>query len=152
MNQNGDALKFLGYKVDRLEFRTDDRLFTVQKHELTMEMKVKNTEIDKEKKINEVLMELNVRTSDGAFIGYLQIRGGFQLPASVEGSAGRTMAVEAPGILYPYARALMNGSLALAGIPLPGLPVVAFSGQEAPQNLLGQETIEETAKKKRTVH
>ncbi len=120
---------FLGYRVFKIECLIDDA-FGATPEEMRQNVKVVNKLDKKDHRLAEVILQISVESKSGSFKFNLEMKGGFRGNDSMtDGVFKKLCSVNAPAILYPYARSIVASYTALANIPTITLPVATFVGR-----------------------
>lgn len=125
---------FLGYKISKVEFNLLDH-FDPTEPEYKFNIDSSQNFFDNEPRLVEVVLDITVTSSDEALTFNVIVKGGFQAEDSMPEEMFKELArVNAPAILFPFARAIITTYTAQANIPPIILPAVNFAQK------LGSET------------
>ncbi len=119
--------KFLGYVVPEVSFEIKNSLLMkpTQNNELQIEVQ-QNFSKDNNRFV-EVILKVKLRNDDETLRLSLMIKGGFEADKDMTDDLFKQMyMINAPAILYPYARAMISTITAQAGIPQIIVPLVNF--------------------------
>lgn len=116
------SAKFIGYSINRLEMNKIENNIT----NTEFEVKVENYNNSENKNLHKILMILNVISIDRKI--YLEIEGYFELNNGFDKESKEFfLKVNAPQILYPYARMIISQMSSLDSEKNIVLPILNFA-------------------------
>ncbi|MEI7811773.1 MAG: protein-export chaperone SecB [Ignavibacteria bacterium] len=127
---------FLGYRISRIDFNlTDD--FNPNQFEIKFDVNHKQNFFTDKPGLVEVVLDITVKSTDGRLSFFLTIKGGFQAESSISKELLSSLAkINAPAILFPFARAIITSYTAQANIPAIILPAINFAAPPEASDLL----------------
>ena len=119
----------MGYKVYRVECLIDDS-FGSKPEEMRQNI---NINIDKkDERLVDIILKITAESESKSFTFHLEIKGRFKGSSAVtDDEFGKFCSINAPAILYPYARSIVASYTALANFPTIRLPLVSFIPQKS---------------------
>lgn len=121
--------RFLGYRISKIECIIEDN-FDIKKNIFDQSIQVQIKYDKDDDCFVEVVLNIDVKSSDKAFSFFMIIKGGFKREKDMPTELFYVMARQnAPAILFPFARAIITSYTAQANIPPVILPLVNFTGQ-----------------------
>ena len=119
--------KFLGYVVSKVEFELKNEFFTQNDFKYDQAIDIQQNFNAENNRFVEVLLNIKIANEKESFNFLLSIRGGFEANKEMPEELFRSLyTVNAPAILYPFARAIITTYTAQANIPPIILPAVNF--------------------------
>ncbi len=123
------TFRFLGYRISKIECAIDDH-FDIKKNPFEQSIQVQINYDKEDDCFVEVVLNIEVKSTDKAFSFFMIIKGGFRREKEMPSELFDIMAKQnAPAILFPFARAIITSYTAQANIPPIILPLVNFTGQ-----------------------
>ncbi len=118
--------KFLGYKVPEVKCKIKDA-FGNETETLKPNINVEQQYDPEHAKFVDVILKINITTKSKNFTFYLELKGRFELDDDFSEDKLQTLAeVNAPAILYPFARSLIATYTAQANVGSILLPTMNF--------------------------
>lgn len=129
--------KFLGYLVPEISLEIKDMYFGDLSAKNELSINVEQNFSKEQNRFVEVVLRIKIATQDNNLKINMMIKGGFEANKDMSDEIFKQLyTVNAPAILFPYARAVISTCTAQAGIPQVLLPLVNFTP------IKQQETIE----------
>ncbi|MGB3976290.1 MAG: protein-export chaperone SecB [bacterium] len=115
---------FLGYRVSLLNLSIQDS-FNPVNTKLTQNINIQHKFSDKDNRFVEVIMDITIKSEDDLLSLQIVIHGGFKGCQDMPDKLFKSMySVNAPAILYPFARAYIASCTSQSGIPAVILPLI----------------------------
>ena len=119
--------KFLGYRVTKIALDIKNEFFVQHESKFNTAIDIQQNFVEQNNRFVEVVLNIKVTDEQGNFDFILLVRGGFEASKEMPDELFRALAtVNAPAILYPFARAIVTTYTAQANIPPIFLPAVNF--------------------------
>lgn len=129
MQHAASEFKFLGYRVTKVLFDLKDEYFQFSEHRIKQSIDIHQRFHTENKRFVEVGLDIKVGDERGFIVLTVSIKGGFEAnPDMPEETFKGLYTVNAPAILYPFARAIVTTYTAQANMPPIVLPAVNFAG------------------------
>jgi preprotein translocase subunit SecB len=121
------TFKFIGYRVPNIECHINDA-FGDEPEELRQVVKVGQKFDKNNKRSVEIILKVSVESKSGNLKFNLEMKGGFKGTDSMTDATFENLChINAPAILFPYARSIIASYTALANIPAITLPITDFT-------------------------
>ena len=122
------AFRFLGFRVPEFSFEVKDPYFLGQNLKNNLSVNIQNNFSEENNRFVEVLLAIKVANDENYLKISLVIKGGFLADKDMPEDVFKQMyTVNAPAILFPYARAIISSVTSQSGIPQVILPLMNLS-------------------------
>lgn len=126
MEQSG--FKFLGFRVPEFSMEVKDPYLLGQSIKNDLSVNVQNNFSKENNRFVEVYLGIKIINSEGYLKINFTIKGGFLADSEMSEEVFKQMySINAPAILFPYARAIISSITSQAGIPQVILPLMNFT-------------------------
>jgi preprotein translocase subunit SecB len=136
------GFKFLGYIVSESSFEVTNPFFVnpSQKNELSVDVQ-QNFNKDNARFV-EVVLRIKLKNEENSFRVALTIKGGFEADKEMSDELFKQMyTINAPAILFPYARAFVSTLTGQAGVPQIILPLLNFTTKKEAPEVLEEKSV-----------
>ncbi len=122
------SFKFLGYRVSEFSMEIKDGYFANPNLKNDLSIDLRNNFFKDNNRFVEISLGIKVKNEDEGFKLNLIIKGGFEADKEASEDLFKQLYnVNAPAILFPYARAIISSYTSQAGIPQVILPLINLS-------------------------
>lgn len=124
--------QFIGYRISNIHFdlRDDYNPNINENMELNTNIDAEQKFFNEDKRLVEVTLKIDVNSQNESLKFSLIIKGGFKADADMSDNMFEKMSkINAPAILYPFARAIITSYTAQANVTPIILPTVNFATQ-----------------------
>ena len=119
--------KFLGYRVSRINFELKDDFYSHPIGNFNQAIEIQQNFSQDNERFVEIILNIKITNEKETFNFTLSIKGGFEAIKEMPEELFKSLyTVNAPAILYPFARAIITTYTAQANIPPVILPAVNF--------------------------
>ncbi len=119
--------KFLGYIVPEMSFEIKNALLASSMHNNELQVEVQQNFSKDNNRFVEVVLKIRLKNENETLRFSLVVKGGFEADKEMKDELFKQMYnINAPAILFPYARAIISTVSAQAGIPQLIIPLVNF--------------------------
>jgi len=120
--------KFLGYRISRVEFEIHENFYGKSAVRFIPTVDVKQNLFSENPRLVEVTLTVRVKNDSDTFSFHLEMKGAFEANKEMPDELFKQMySINAPAILYPFARAMVTSFTAQANIPPVILPTANFT-------------------------
>ncbi|MFZ2960857.1 MAG: protein-export chaperone SecB [Candidatus Ozemobacteraceae bacterium] len=126
--------QFLGYKVSKVLLEISDD-YQAADTEISLNVVSTSNLFPENPRFVESILEVKIEEKNKKIKLLLILKGGFQAHAEMPEAIFKNLTdVNAPTILFPFARAIIASYTAQAGIMFVNLPLMNFTKKEFPEN------------------
>jgi preprotein translocase subunit SecB len=120
--------KFLGYFIPEASIEIKDNFFSSISQKTDVNVDVQQNFAKEKPRFVEVFLKLKIRNENESFRLSATVRGGFEgTPETTDEEFKQFWTINAPAILYPYARSFVSTLIAQTGVPPVILPLMNFT-------------------------